>query len=203
MQILISTRLTIPTPWQTAFPDGQMVSAPRLVRADEVSVLWLDISGLKLAERQLWLQQSQALQCPLVVLSPAPCDEEGMRALQQGATGYAHVLTSAEQFQQIAEVLGRGGYWVGPQFMQRMMALVARTENVSPDDDHPFNQLTEREQAVTRAVARGASNREIALSLLISERTVKAHLSSIFSKLGVRDRVQLVLLVQNAGLQLA
>lgn len=203
MQILISTRLTIPTPWQTAFPDGQMVSAPRLVRVDEMSVLWLDISGLKLAERQLWLQQSQALQRPLVVLSPAPCDEEGMLALQQGATGYAHILTSAEQFQQIAEVLGRGGYWVGPQFMQRMMALVARPEKVSPDDDHPFNQLTEREQAVTRAVARGASNREIAVSLLISERTVKAHLSSIFSKLGVRDRVQLVLLVQNAGLQLA
>jgi len=204
MQILISTRQTIPDAWLQAFPEGHMVTGPLQARVAEATIIWLDYSGLRLPDRALWLQQALDYQRPLVVLSPTPSDDEAMRALQQGATGYAHILAANTQLTQIATVLNQGGYWVGPQFMQRVMALIAEPErDTSVDDDQRFVSLTEREMAVAKAVGRGASNKEIAESMLIAERTVKAHLSSAFHKLGVRDRVQLALLIRSSSLQLA
>jgi len=198
MQILISCRQNIPAPWCTAFPEGVKASDPTHIQPARVEIVWLDLSGLKAAQRQLWLQQCLGQKSPLIVLSPTPSDDEAMAMLQQGASGYGHTMASADQLTEMALVVSHGGYWVGPHLIQRLLKLTNKLELVAERcTDALFNGLTEREQAVARAVARGASNREIASSLMIQERTVKAHLTAAFNKLGVRDRVQLALLVNN------
>jgi len=202
MQILISHRRSAPTPWRKAFPDGMKVHGPTQPQVAESPVIWLDLSQLKLAERQLWLQQALDHQRPLVVMSPTPSDDEALQILKLGARGYCHSMAAVSQLLQIEQVINHGGFWVGPAFMQRLMGLVASDEGPSTlPADHPYLSLTGREQSVASAVARGASNREIAQSMQIAERTVKAHLSSAFTKLGVRDRVQLALLINSLALQ--
>ncbi len=202
MQILISHRQSVPTPWRKAFPDGMKVNGPTQPQVAESRIIWLDLSRLKVAQRQLWLQQALDHQRPLVVMSPTPSDDEALQMLKLGARAYCHSLAALNQLEQIAQVLSHGGFWVGTGFMQRLMGLVASDEGPgSLPAGHPFLSLTGREQSVAKAVARGGSNREIAQSLQIAERTVKAHLSSAFIKLGVRDRVQLALLINSLALQ--
>ena len=84
-----------------------------------------------------------------------------------------------------------------PPLMQRFLALSTRAIPTAAPEGHQLNDLTARELMVAEQVAHGASNREIAQRLEITERTVKAHLSAIFEKLEVRDRVQLALRMNN------
>ena len=127
----------------------------------------------------------------------SPRREERFLALNCGAMGYCHLLAVPEQLTEIATVVEHGGLWVGPDLMQRVLRLAVRVTPAQPEVEYSLNELTSRELMVAREVGRGASNREIAESLDITERTVKAHLSAIFEKLDVRDRVQLALAVNN------
>jgi len=97
-------------------------------------------------------------------------------------------------------VVEHGGLWVGPDLMQRLVGSTNATltsRNVSRAADTSMSDvwraLSSREAQVVRAVLTGRSNKEIATLMFISERTVKAHLGVVFEKLGVRDRLQLVL----------
>ena len=106
--------------------------------------------------------------------------------------------------------MAHGGLWVGPDLLQRLVnsaqaALALRSAPATPAAPAPpvapaggaaanlWSKLTPREMQVARAVTAGRSNREVAELMFISERTVKAHLSVVFGKLGVKNRVQLVL----------
>jgi DNA-binding NarL/FixJ family response regulator len=132
----------------------------------------------------------------VVVLSSVPEQVEGLRALNAGARGYCHLLAAPVLLQEVAQVVSLGGLWVGPDLVQRLMAATRELLQRSPDAVRPavdLSVLSERELQVARAVAEGQSNREVAEQLHITERTVKAHLGAVFEKLGLRDRVQLVL----------
>jgi DNA-binding NarL/FixJ family response regulator len=90
-----------------------------------------------------------------------------------------------------------GSVWVGQQLMQRLIKetkLETENEGIS-DDKKILEGLTNREREITKLVAQGKTNLEIAYELVISERTVKSHLSSIFPKLGVSSRLNLALLI--------
>jgi two-component system nitrate/nitrite response regulator NarL len=130
---------------------------------------------------------------PIVVLSNVPEDEHGLAALAAGAAGYCSALTLPAVLQQVARVVEHGGLWMGPQLMRRLMQGMAARRDESPGPS--LAMLSQRERQVAEAVARGATNKEIARVMDITERTVKAHLSAAFEKLGVRDRMQLSLLV--------
>ena len=80
-----------------------------------------------------------------------------------------------------------------PELVQRLLKLSLRVLPGESPIDESLNDLTARELMVAEQIATGATNREIAQRLQITERTVKAHLTAIFEKLGVRDRVQLAL----------
>ena len=90
----------------------------------------------------------------------------------------------------------------GTSLVQRLVAATRELVQRNPGADGgavcDLSALSEREAQVARAVAQGRSNKEVAEQLFISERTVKAHLGAIFDKLGVRDRVQLVLKLQSS-----
>jgi DNA-binding NarL/FixJ family response regulator len=134
-----------------------------------------------------------AQQVPIVVLSNVPEDGQGLAALGAGASGYCSALALPAVLKQVASVVSEGGLWVGPQLMRRLMQGLARHSGDIPKP--ALDILSQRERQVAQAVSQGSTNKEIARVMGITERTIKAHLSSIFEKLGVRDRMQLSLLV--------
>ena len=185
--------------WQEAFP-GALAVHPDEIQAiaNNAIVFWLDFSSLDVSEHSPNLQEAQGSGRPVVVLSGSPGELEAIQVLERGARGYCHVLSPAVALREIAHVVSHGGVWLPPELLQRLLSLSLRmAPRVGIETD--LGVLTARERMVAERVAIGASNREIAEALEISERTVKSHLSSIFEKLAIRDRVQLALAVNRVG----
>lgn len=140
----------------------------------------------------------------VVVMSLTPNDAEAMQALKAGARGYLHALSPVELLQQAALVTANQGVWVPTELLSKVVGGVftrlGGEESLAPDT---LASLTERERTVAMAVVEGRSNKEVARQLDITERTVKAHLSAIYRKLGVRDRMQLVLRMAKQGEDIA
>ena len=101
------------------------------------------------------------------------------------------------ELQQIAHVVIDGGIWLGEDLLQFLIASLTqiKTTNVLPQHTEWRQKVSHREAEVIESVALGATNKAIARQLDISERTVKAHLTNIFEKLGVTGRFNLALLV--------
>ncbi len=197
------TRRPEPLPtWNAAFPGASVLPYPasraQLARPGE-AVIWLHVAGNK-PDPALLVQETTlaAPGCAIVVLSNVPGDDEGLAVLEAGAVGYTSTLAVPEVLRQVAAVVENGGLWVGPDLLRRLVGGMA-ARAVQAGNSH-LDKLSAREKEVALAVASGASNKEIAQRLEISERTVKAHLTAAFERLGVRDRLQLSLLI-NGGLQ--
>ncbi|MEW5965931.1 MAG: response regulator transcription factor [Pseudomonadota bacterium] len=193
--VFLTTRPQPIPRWLQAFPDARVLREAEAggdVLA-EAGVIWLHAAhegaDVSAAVRSL---RTTAPQVPVVVLSNMPEDEQGLSALAAGASGYCSALTLPAVLRQVAGVVEHGGLWVGPTLMRRLMQGLARTEAAN---EPTLDSLSQRERQVAEAVARGATNKEIARVMGVTERTIKAHLSAIFEKLGVRDRMQLALVV--------
>ncbi|WP_346799183.1 response regulator transcription factor [Halomonas sp. Bachu 37] len=178
--------------WREAFPDAREATPKDvLAMAGEGDNVWLmnDIDqGFSLLKT---LSEKGAT---MVVLSYRPTQEEALEALRYGARGYAHALSTPEMLRQIQIVTSHQGIWVRPELLAKVVGgsfkALGGTTNIN---EALLSGLTERERAVTLAVAEGISNKEVARRLDITERTVKAHLGAVFRKLGIRDRLQLIL----------
>ncbi len=133
-----------------------------------------------------WTQHNR-----LILADCAPQDETGLEFLQAGGVGYCHAFSTPVLLHQIVEIVGTGEMWVGRSLMQRLLHSVHNTAPIQPKP-YQLKGLSEREVAVVHLVAEGLANKEIADRLGITVRTVKAHLTTIFAKLDVRDRLQLV-----------
>lgn len=139
-----------------------------------------------------WSAHLQGLQ--VLVLSNRPNDAEGRQALAHGASGYAHAHTPAESLSTILQSIREGSVWLGRSLMQRLLQDIdSRLPSATAQDW--AQHLSGREQEVARLAALGDSNPGIAEQLGITERTVRAHLSAIFEKLQVSDRLMLALKV--------
>lgn len=185
--------------WVSAFPTGRCCDLG-IIRSQSTTrdLIWLStaVRGWYPALADL-LKENPSRR--VVVLSGAPQAQEGLQAINVGARGYSHLHAVPELFHEIARVVQHGGLWVGPELVDRIVAATRKLIDAGAEDavagsevDIPPN-LSTREAEVARTVASGLSNKEVADRLHISERTVKAHLGAIFEKLGVRDRLQLVL----------
>lgn len=176
--------------WRAAFPDACVRTALGDERPD---VLWWACVPLDSAALSAAIAACPGT--PVVVLSPTPQQEDAMHALALGARGYCHSHAAPALLQQVAVAVTHGGLWLGPELMSRVMSAASeRLIGAAPEDTTDvLERLTPREREVALEVARGATNKEAARRLDISERTVKAHLGAVFEKLGVRDRLQLVL----------
>lgn len=132
----------------------------------------------------------------IIATSSNPKDDQAMAALDAGCAGYCHAFSDAATLRQIQQVVQAGHVWIGPALMQR---LIRGANQAAPLVVQPAvawrDLLTQRETEVAVMAAKGASNLDIATACGISERTVKAHLSAAFDKLGVSDRLQLALKV--------
>lgn len=180
--------------WPEAFADVTVVAgvAAALQLVTPETLLWVD------ARQKQWIAALRAArpELPLVAISLNPSAEEGLSAFEAGARGYCHGLAVPEMLRQVSVVIFNGGLWLGVELMARVTAAIARVAVPTVLDsaaDAAFDGLTPRERDVALKVAGGASNKEVARLLDITPRTVKAHMGAIFHKLGVRDRLQLVL----------
>ncbi|WYX49372.1 response regulator transcription factor [Achromobacter xylosoxidans] len=156
-----------------------------------LAVLDTDLPRLPSWQDPAWNAQLAGLQ--VVVASASPNDEQGAQALGAGALGYCHSYAPAPALAQALEVVASGGIWMGRSLVTRLLRLV--TERAQDSRSWDNGTLTERETTVARYAASGQSNAQIADALGITERTVKAHLSAVFEKLEVTDRLQLALRV--------
>lgn len=181
---------------------------------------WLPQHGQTLADWRQWQQQGQhwllldaalpglpdwsARSCgdlfnrmQVLVLSAHPSDAQGQHALMQGASGYAHALSPVEYIHTMLQTIEQGNIWTGRSLLQRLLHNIEQRlpPPPSPQQSTWASALTAREQTVAQLAALGRSNPDIAAQLGITERTVRAHLSAIFDKLQVSDRLQLALKV--------
>ena len=113
-------------------------------------------------------------------------------AVKAGAIGYLMKDTEAEELGRAIKAAAEGRVYLAPEAAARLMREVRTPE--SPES------LTERETEVLQLLARGKANKQIATSLYVTEKTVKAHVSSILAKLGVQSRTQAALYAVRAGL---
>ena len=172
------------------------------VKLTPATTYWLDFSTLEPQEALELIDRIIAIDdaIPIVCMVPFPKDEEAFSLLARGARGYCHVAAAASQLRLVANTVGNGGFWLPTTLMRRVMQSAGGLVSQSAGSRGlSLEELTKRETQVAQAVADGCSNREIAERLNISERTVKARLTSVFQKLDVRDRVQLALLMRGGA----
>lgn len=138
----------------------------------------------------------------VVVLTTFDADELVLRALQAGAAGFLLKDTPPAEIVRAIERVHAGDAMLSPGVTRRLIALVAGDADAAARAEAArarMATLSPRERDVALAVGRGQANADIAAALHLSVPTVKAHVSRLLDKLGVDNRVQIALLVQDAG----
>jgi DNA-binding NarL/FixJ family response regulator len=135
----------------------------------------------------------------VVVLTTFDLDEYVYEALRAGASGFLLEDAPEEQLVAALRVAADGGAMFSPAVTRRLIEEFSR--RVSLREPPPaLSELTSREREVLRLLARGVSNQEIAAELVVSEHTAKTHVAHVLAKLGLRDRIQAVVLAYETGL---
>ena len=137
----------------------------------------------------------------VLVLTTYDLDEYVVEALRAGASGFLLKDTPAEALVEAVRTVSRGDGVVARSVTKRMLERFAKLlPSARQADASVASELTERERDVLLLVARGMSNAEIAGALVVSETTVKTHVSNVLTKLGLRDRVQAAVYAYESGL---
>jgi DNA-binding NarL/FixJ family response regulator len=177
--------------------DGtQAVAVVERTRPDVVlmDIRMPELDGLS-ATRQLVAQGSAAR---VLVLTTFDLDEYVFEALRSGASGFLLKDAPAEELLTAVRLVARGDAVLSPAVTRRVIEEFAATR--PPAREAPSPELTPRELEILRYLGRGRSNAEIAADLVLSESTVKTHVSRVLLKLGLRDRVQAVIYAYECGL---
>jgi len=201
--ILVTHDKGLLTHWQRAFGTTKQTVACEIAdflqhQTATPTIAWVDLSltGRPLWTAPVWQGILKSEHLRVVAASSNPVDDEAMLALDAGCAAYCHAFSDAATLKQIREVVDAGHVWIGKSLMQRLLHGVNRLVTPPPAPDNSWREaLTQREIEVAVLAANGASNNAIAMQCQISERTVKAHLSSVFTKLIITDRLQLALRV--------
>jgi DNA-binding NarL/FixJ family response regulator len=179
--------------------DGeQAVDATRRLRPD---VVLMDIQmpgedGLR-ATRRITERPGQPSR--VVILTTFERDDYVYEALQSGASGFLLKNAPPEQLVHAVRVVAAGDALLAPSITRRIIEQFARRP-IKPELDEQLQSLTQREREVLAMLARGKSNAELAAELFVTEGTIKSHVSSLLAKLGLRDRVQAVVVAYESGL---
>ncbi len=137
----------------------------------------------------------------VLVLTTFDEDDHVYGALRAGASGFVVKDMAVDDILAAVRVVAAGDALIAPGVTRRLIAdFVARPKAAADRPPRPVEGITEREREVLTLVGRGRSNTEIAEDLFISVATSKSHVARLFSKLGARDRVQLVIIAYELGL---
>ncbi|HUH06579.1 MAG TPA: response regulator transcription factor, partial [Egibacteraceae bacterium] len=136
----------------------------------------------------------------VLILTTFDPDEYVYKALRAGASGFVLKDIPPDQLATAVRTVADGGALLAPSITRRLIGQFAERLTVDAGVAHRLERLTDREREMVVAVARGSSNAEIAKELFIGPATVKSHVSSILTKLGLRDRAQVVVFAYESGL---
>ncbi len=201
--VLVTHDIGLLAHWQKALGTSKQSVATQIedffkLRPSIPSIAWIDLS---LARRPAWTTEAwrgilQSEHIRVVAASSNPNDDEAMQALDAGCAAYCHAFSDAATLKQVTEVVDAGHVWIGKNLMQRLLQGVNRAVTTPSTPNGAWREgLTQREMEVAILAANGASNHAISTQCKITERTVKAHLSAVFQKLNITDRLQLALRV--------
>jgi DNA-binding NarL/FixJ family response regulator len=143
--------------------------------------------------------RTTGLNVPTIMLTTFDDDAALLKGIHLGARGYLLKDVSLQRLTEAIRLVADGGSMISPVVTERLLRGVSGAP-LPADDGYDAEMLTSRENEIMRLMTGGYSNREIAEALCISEGTVKNHVSSILSKLGVRDRTRAVLKAIEKGL---
>jgi DNA-binding NarL/FixJ family response regulator len=180
--------------------DGlQAVSAARELCPDVVlmDIRMPDLDGIEATRRLMAHGRPQPTR--VLILTTFDLDEYVFDALRAGASGFLLKDTPAGQLSAAVRMIAAGDALLAPTITRRLIEEFTATSRALPPPPG-LDELTARELDVFRLVAKGLSNAEIAAQLVIAETTVKTHVARVLMKLGLRDRVQAVVLAYEAGL---
>ncbi|MFG2842377.1 response regulator [Kitasatospora sp. NPDC048296] len=195
-----------------AQPDIEVVAeacdgaeAVEAVRAHNPDVLLLDVrmpvmDGLEAARRVC----AEFPSTKVIMLTTFDIDDYVFDALYAGASGFLLKDVRRDDLAHGVRMVASGEALLAPSVTKRLIGEFAARRPGAPDraqrpPSKLLEQLTVREQETLRLIARGLSNAEIAAELVVSEHTVKTHVSNVLSKLGLRDRVHAVVFAYEAG----
>jgi DNA-binding NarL/FixJ family response regulator len=136
----------------------------------------------------------------VLVLTTYDLDEYVFDALKAGASGFLLKDAPADQLVAGIRVVAAGDALLAPAVTKRLIEEFARRPTPPPGGPAELAELTAREREILTLIARGLTNSEIAGELVVGESTVKTHVGNVLSKLGLRDRVQAVVLAYETGL---
>lgn len=178
--------------------DGE--EAVRLVNEQDIDIVLMDIAMPKLngieATRQI---KAISPDTAILVLTAYDDDAYVFALLEAGAAGYLLKDVSTADLVEAIRAVQAGESMLHPAIARKVVNRFSRRVEEG-SEEAPFEELTERETEVLQLAGKGITNREIADSLSISRRTVQAHLSHIFSKLGVGSRTEAVVYALRKGL---
>lgn len=175
----------------------EAVTRSREVQPDVIlmDVRMPDLDGLAATEQIL----EQSDPPTVVMLTTFDQNEYVYRAIQAGASGFLLKDCPASRLLAAVRAAATGDSLIEPAITRRLIAGIAPTREPTPGIPKQLQVLTDREREVLHLMATGLSNAEIAQEMFVAETTVKTHIARILSKLGVRDRVQAVVLAFETG----
>jgi DNA-binding NarL/FixJ family response regulator len=179
---------------------GQAVAAALKHRPDVVlmDIRMPEMDGLEATRRILAARAGSG--CRIIILTTFDLDQYVYEAITAGASGFLLKDVSPEQLVAAVRLVRSGDALLAPSITRRLVERFAPATAGSSAARRELSDLTPRELEVLRWLARGLSNAELAAELTLSEATVKTHVARILAKLGLRDRVQAVVLAYETGL---
>lgn len=198
MQLITENAFTS-TLWENSFPEitvhkveelPKVGDAPRLAIEDD-KVIWV-VCGIP--HWQALIEQAVTAGSKVIALTRFAKIDEFKTSFAAGASGYLEALATPETLKLALQTVESGSVWLPSPIVNQLIATGASL--IPQQKEADLSELTPKEKEVALEVATGESNREIALKMKISERTVKSHLTQIYNKLDLRDRMHLMLYIK-------
>lgn len=176
-------------------------TAMKRIRELEPDVILMDINmpglnGIRVTEQIL----AQHPQTRIIMLTMLEDDASIFHAMRAGARGYLLKGAEPEEVLSVIRAVAEGQALFGPAIATRLMQYFKELSAKPAVSDSLFPELTDRELELLRLIAQGLNNQEIAHKLVLSPKTVRNHITNIFSKLQVADRAQAIVRAREAGL---
>lgn len=202
--LFLSNKSPLPN-WAHVLPNKFKVVMVTEIPINNKDIVILDIHNLEVNDDFFMPFNQLQFRC-LIVGNQWP-DDKQVTALINGAGGYCEVDESEKIIQQAINSIIKGEIWIQKHLVQRVIGSLIKLNAqqqekksiINLDTQGLLNKLSTRELDVAKMVKTGENNKKIAQCLNISERTVKAHLTSAFKKLNVQNRLHLALLMKEIG----